>query len=337
MHFLDWADIATMRTQLRFLDWKPPLHVLEPTPTLRSPSARLEQAHIEPTQHHSSRYPSWQNRLMPSSPRGPDSPDPTLQRSTTSSPTFTPPCQLCPSNPPAFIPSTLLVDQHPLHQGTNPRHPHQPSAVQPGHRAHRHLPRSNRPTATSPRAEASAAPRQSWAPPPKAMSRALLRRRHPGRHQGHLVAPSRRVQDLNRRTSSQLNTTRVDIRPGRTASCRAAHEGPTRPSRRCNAAPPRRPRSLPPLSALPSNPPAFIPSTLLVDQHPLHHQPRRPAPTHGRSAAQPRRRTGSRAIERIDTCRAYVGCPASDRSGKTRSKRPTATSASTRASAAPMQ
>jgi hypothetical protein len=107
-----------------------------------------------------------------------------------------------------------------------------------------------------------------------------------------------RVQDLNRRTSSQLNTTRVDIRPGRTASCRAAHEGPTRPTRRCNAAPPRRPRSLPLVSSArrthqPSSPaPSWSTSTLCIK-----------APT---LVTRTNPRPFSRAIERIDTCRAYV-------------------------------
>jgi hypothetical protein len=62
-------------------------------------------------------------------------------------------------------------------------------------------------------------------------------------------------------------TTRVDIRPGRTAYGPVAHEGQTRLSRRCNAGSPRRPRSLPLVSSACRTHQRFITSTILVDQH----------------------------------------------------------------------
>jgi hypothetical protein len=269
MHFLDWADIATGPRNSNSSTRN------RPTPASHRhsvpPSARLEQAHMEPTQHHSSRYPSWQNSLMPSSPRGPASPEPTLHRLTASSPTPLPLLAL-PSTPPAFITSTILVDQHPLRHGHRPRRP---------------------------------------APNPRQFSRADVR----------AVGPSS---------------------PWTPPSGPVAPREPASPAPTLHRLTASSPTPLP-LLALPSTPPPFITSTILVDQHPLRHKhrPRRPAPTlvtrTKPSSGHPRRRTGSRAIDRIDTCLAYVGWPASDSSGNARSNRPTATSASSRASAAPMQ
>jgi hypothetical protein len=268
MHFLDWADIATGPRNSNSSTRN------RPTPASHRhsvpPSARFEQADIEPTQHHSSRYPSWQNSLMPSSPRGPASPEPTLHRLTASSPTPLPLLAL-PSNPLPFITSTILVDQHPLRQAPPPSTRTKPSSVQP-----------------------------------------------------HRRTGSRAIEPMD-----------TSLRP-------RSPRGPASPEPTLHRLTASSPTPLP-LLALPSNPPPFITSTILVDQHPLRHKhrPRRPAPTlvtrTKPSSGHPRRRTGSRAIDRIDTCLAYVGWPASDSSGNARSNRPTATSASSRASAAPMQ
>jgi hypothetical protein len=231
---------------------------------LRSTSATPEQAHIEPTQHHSSRYPSWQNRLMPSSPRGPDSPEPTLQRSTTSSPTPLPS-------------SALPVEPTSLHPQHHPGRP-APSASPTSSPAPTLGRSAGPPSASTPAAEQSAhgdlAANRGERGPQSIMGRRPRRRCRgplasttprppPASHRRSLP----RVQYLNRRTSSRPTTTRVDTRPGRTASGQVAHDGQPRPSRHRNAAPPRRPRSFPLVSS------AVEPTSL----HPQHH-PGRPAP-----------------------------------------------------------